>query len=379
MYISNESAQTIINEVSSILNQQLNFMNAEGVIIASTNQNRIGQFHEGAARMIRESLAEFTILSDDAYQGAKKGCNFPLQLDDTVVGAIGITGESQEVYKYGQIIKKMTEILLRDYDSMEKRKIEERIRQRFLDDWTLTSIDVTERGFQQRAKAQGIDLAIRRRVLVFRIRDMDKYSDSSPGQKTIDMVNRTVRRLAQEVAGGIFSKTASSMICLSPLWEEEQLRAFADNVLQKVKAQHGIELVAGADSNAMAAELSVFHGYQQALKALRASLMNQTSPICFYDALTYELFLEEISDHSKEQFIRQVFRGVSRKEREEYIKLIRTLYECDGSLQAAAEAHFIHKNTLQYRLRVLAEKTGYDPRKYYAIPLYSLALLFERE
>lgn len=61
---------------------------------------------------------------------------------------------------------------------------------------------------------------------------------------------------------------------------------------------------------------------------------------------------------------------------EEYAALLTTLYENDGSIARTAQAHFIHKNTLQYKLNRLMDKTGYNPRSCSSIPLYYLAVLF---
>ena len=62
--------------------------------------------------MIGEHLDELIIQSDDEYEGTRKGINLPILLDGEIAGVVGITGERDEVVKYGQIIKKMTEILL---------------------------------------------------------------------------------------------------------------------------------------------------------------------------------------------------------------------------------------------------------------------------
>ena len=41
-------AKKIVNEVRKLLNEEIVVMNTAGTIIASTNNERIGTFHEGA-------------------------------------------------------------------------------------------------------------------------------------------------------------------------------------------------------------------------------------------------------------------------------------------------------------------------------------------
>jgi carbohydrate diacid regulator len=376
--ISKQSAQTIIDEVGSVLQQQLNFFNAEGIILASTNPERIGQFHEGAASIVRDSLPELIVYVDDEYRGARKGCNFPLVIDQATVGVIGITGNSDEVYKYGRVIKKMTEILLKDSDAQERKKIEDRIRTRFLDDWILTDQGLADPTFLQRAQLHDIDVTLPRRVVLFRIADIEAFSDNAEGQQRIDKVNRRVRRFLADIDGAVFSKTSSSIICLIPVQSDKKMLAFIDQVFSLVQEQEGVPLIAGADSGADAGGVSVHQAYLKALKALQACMISERKRACLYDDTTYELFLDEISEQTKTQFIRHVFRNCTDKEIMEYACLLKTLYETDGSISKTAEAHFIHKNTLQYKLNKLTQKTGSDPRSYIAIPLYHLAVLFSK-
>lgn len=379
MEISRDIAQEIIDEVGGILSKQLNFFDEKGYILASATPERVGNFHGGAAKLIREGLDELIVYSDDEYEGARKGCNLPLVMDKAVVGAIGITGEFEQVRQYGQIIKKMTEILLRDHDEQQRKKIEGRIRTRFLDDWIMTEQDVSDPAFLQRAQAQSIDVSLSRRVVVMRIVDITRYSDSPTGQETIDKINRWVRQTLGRIPGAIFSKTPSVMICLLPYQENQALTQFIDRTFRDVLARYGIQLMAGVDGGAGTDRLSVHQAYQEAMKALQACPIREGRRILFYEDITYELFLEEIDKNTKKLFVSRVFRNLGTKEIEEYAAILGTLYEMDGSITKTAHAHFIHKNSLQYKLNKLARITGYDPRSYSSIPLYSLAMLFRGE
>lgn len=376
MKISGKTAQGIIDELSSVLQQQLNFFNESGVILASTNHERIGQFHGGAAKLIAEHLDELTIYRDEEYPGARKGCNFPLTIDSVTVGAIGITGEYQEVCRYGQIIKKMTELMIRENDVLERKKIEDRIRDRFLDDWILSAQDETDSMFVRRANAQRIDLNLPRRVALLRIRNLKQYADTPDGQQMIDRINRHVRQYMAGLSGGIFSKTPSLMILLLPAMPDRDMRSLLMRLLADVEERFGVFLIAGADSFDDVGKLSIHHAYVKAFDALNACSLSEEKRVFFYDETTYELFLSELSERSRLRFIQRVFGGLSEEEVEEYAALLTTLYENDGSIARTAQAHFIHKNTLQYKLNRLMDKTGYNPRSCSSIPLYYLAVLF---
>ena len=59
--------------------------------------------------------------------------------------------------------------------------------------------------------------------------------------------------------------------------------------------------------------------------------------------------------------------------------MLELYYECEGSVSEASKRLFIHKNTLQYRLRRLADTTGYDPRSIKFSSLYYNAIHFYRD
>ncbi|MFQ9679345.1 MAG: PucR family transcriptional regulator [Ruthenibacterium lactatiformans] len=54
-------------------------------------------------------------------------------------------------------------------------------------------------------------------------------------------------------------------------------------------------------------------------------------------------------------------------------------FAAEGSIQAAADALYIHKNTLQYRLKRLEELTGCDVRRPSQAPVFYMAVLFSRK
>ena len=58
MTISAQLAQNIIDSLASVLQQQLNFFDKNGMIMASTAKRRIGQYHAGAAKLVSEGLEE---------------------------------------------------------------------------------------------------------------------------------------------------------------------------------------------------------------------------------------------------------------------------------------------------------------------------------
>lgn len=109
MHLSRESAQKIVEEIGALVRQNINLMDETGHIIASTDPKRIGMFHQGAHQIITAHLPELYITPEAETATVRQGINLPIEVNGEAVGVIGITGVYDEVFDYGQIVKKMTE------------------------------------------------------------------------------------------------------------------------------------------------------------------------------------------------------------------------------------------------------------------------------
>lgn len=362
----------IVTEISGIIHQNINLMDERGIIIASTDPNRIGAFHAGASRVIAQNLDQLIIRDDMEYTGTLEGINLPIRFEHEIVGVIGMTGDYNEVVKYGQILKKMTEILLLENYSKEQKKIDDRIRARFLDEWLFEDVPLYSQQFIERGARLGIDITISRRIMVAEITGLKKYSDNAEGQRKIDEVNKIVRKLMEAEANYVFTKTASQMICLVPVCDDAKMRAVAENIQNQIKDHSGMTVMIGIDARSR-----VLHqAYLKAKKALRACTYSQDGSIRFYNDISLEIFTDEISQNSKKEFLTRIFRGIDEDDISSWVHLLRTYFSANGSINETAAQLYIHKNTLQYKLRRLHEQTGCDPRRLSDAALFYLAVQF---
>ena len=132
MEISKNLATNIVYEMKKIINKDLNFIQVDGKIVASTDKERIGNYHEGAKKAI---LSDGIVIIDwdEQYPGAKKGINIPVKFYEETIGAIGISGDKKEVEKYGEIIKRITEILIKEAYLLKKDERESENERLFLE------------------------------------------------------------------------------------------------------------------------------------------------------------------------------------------------------------------------------------------------------
>ena len=71
MLISQQDAQRIANEMKGVLHRNINVIDENSIIIASTDAQRIGQSHAGAKKILSENL-ESLVVSENSDDGSEK-------------------------------------------------------------------------------------------------------------------------------------------------------------------------------------------------------------------------------------------------------------------------------------------------------------------
>lgn len=360
MQLSAKNAQQIVTEISAIVGQHVNMMDQEGVIIASTDPKRIGSFHSVAKRVIDSGLDELYVDADMESRLMRRGLNLPIMFEGQVVGVVGITGEYEKVVKYGQIVKKMTEILLMDAGNKDKKLMERKIRDRFLDEWVRGSGSVEAPEFVERGLSLGIDITLPRRIMIIGIENLSHYSGMGEGQRLIDAVERRIQQQVQENTSNQLFRTTSKTICIIEAAPNVRLRQFALRLSQQVKEEFGVGLLIGIDGeNGPRGEMHT--AYNRAMKAWKACLGGEMG-VTLYDDITMEIFMESIPRQLKEEYLHKIFKGCSLEQLRRWVQLLEAYFRAEGSITQGAELLYMHKNTMQYKIKRLREQTGFDVR-----------------
>lgn len=375
--LSSSTAQDIINEMRSIIPRNLNIIDAQGIIIASTDDQRVGQLHTGAKKLIEQKLDEIAIDNDDAYQGARQGINLPILFKNQVIGVIGITGELAEVSKYGHILKKMTEILLMNQYILEQQSIEEKILTNYLKEWILGDPSHINQSFIDQGKTLGIDITLPRRLIAFSPRSENDSIDKDTTQK-MDIIAKAIRNNVKKTGDDIvFRYHEVTLAFLTNMEEDASIDLLAKYVQKKINDHYQYLLAIGIDEPIMQAS-QAGESYKRIQQALAVSRSTYDKNITHYKDLTVELFIDKIDNTAKKIFINKIFRGITPEKLPEWIHLLTIFYEEKGSISDASNRLNMHKNTLQYKIKKLIEVTGYDPRTMPDAALYYLALIFAR-
>ena len=373
MYISQTAAQSIVEEIGREINEHINYMDEEGYIVASTDKARLGTLHTGARRIIEENLPELYITEEMENETTKKGINLPITIRGRIMGVVGITGEKERVAGYGNIVRRMTEIMVADSLQKDHRKYDRRVRYRFMEEWIGRSGAFYDRGFVERGGQIGIDIMRPRRAMVIRFVRYSELSATQEGQRRLEEMESAVRHYAdrEEI---LYLREPPRQICLLEACSDEKIRRIAESVQALLRDKYGERVVIGVDS----ADGGSIHINQICKEAERAAEAGGLSDIVYYKDLYVELFLRDVTAETQVEYLDRLFQGVPEEELEAYMKLIEVFIEEEGSVTRMADRLYMHKNTIQYKLKKMEALNGRDIRKPVGAAVYYMALQFYR-
>lgn len=364
MEISSIIAQEIVMQMKEVLAHEINFMNSEAVIIASTDKNRIGQFHEGAFVVLQTDEA-LTILDDTRFDGSKKGINIPVSFENEVIGVVGITGDKQIVEKYGAIIKKMTEILIKE-DFLKDLNKKKRERSHYIIS-TVLNHHLYDPSFETTPVFTYDYTSPHLAIIGSFVEEINfQYEEL---YRIVDMHLSSLEKsiyLVKDNKLYIFTKETDSQIIKSDLLK----LSHRISELYKGLFSFGI----GPISQSLAQAHQAF-GYAQ--ETLVWNMTQLKKPVMFFDELDIGLVASGI-DVSRRTLIKQkVIGSIPANERDYLKKVFITYGDYNKSITQSADKLYIHKNSFQYSLNKIKTYTGYDPKVLNDYVLLYLAFLLD--
>ncbi|MEE6452495.1 sugar diacid recognition domain-containing protein [Gottfriedia acidiceleris] len=348
--VLDELALKIINEVRKLIQEDIIIINKDGIIIASTDPARTGTFHEGSLIAINERKT-FTITSDDENRlsGVKAGINLPIYFQNEIVGVIGITGNPEQISPFGEMLRRMTELIIRENYYTDQIDLQQRTLEAFVFDW-IQNIEWDDY-FYERATMLNIDLNYNRQVIIFEWENTNKVPIDTR-QLIIDLANRN--------KDDVFVRWGNNRIVFLAKVDDTNKDIHTlqriDDLYEMIKARLNSPIAAGVGQQITPKQLH--HSYHQADRALKVAL--KTSSIIFDEDLTIDLILQELSQEIKKTFIERTIAPLLNEE--DLFITIKEYLNQNQSLKNTAQSLHIHINTLLYRLGKITELTKLNPK-----------------
>ena len=399
MKITHKLAQNIVEKTMGILGKNINIMDENGVIIGSGDKSRLNQFHEGAAQVIKEGK-KLEIYSKDInhLMGAKPGINLPIEHNNKIIGVVGITGDPNEVSPFGEVIKMTVEMMLQQEFLLKEIQLEQQARGNFIHDLISGRIGNDSDLFITRGQIVGCDILIPRVALVVDIYQFEKTAkqsfQTSKGLKGGEIYLQRLKDDVLTTIKGIFVDTPQEIVSyaggdrfvvlkiINPKDSDEMVRKKIFRIGEKIKntisQKVRLKVTIGIGEHHKGIQ-GLSKSFKEATQALDVGTrLGRAGDIYHIDSLGVGRMLAEIKKDTQQEIIKKTFYSASdvrgKKMNETLLETLKAFFDNNLNISKTAQAIYIHRNTLLYRLRRVKEITGLDPKKFDDAVQLSIAL-----
>ena len=343
-----ELAQEIAGETSTVIGLNVLITDTDGVVIGSGDISRVGSVHEASLDVLRTlEPREHSTEQARALLGVRPGITLPIVIDGTALGTVGLTGAPRRVRQFGMVVRRQTEILLREAIGVESRLLGERARNDLLRDIAFFDADVVEpAAIAARATELGLDLRLSRVAILVEIRG----TPSSSPLRTIRDAFPSVQDIAAEM-------TASRFAVL------HRAQAADDPARRCARLVRELRLDAYVGIGARAVDVPGLHtSYLDAATAVRLGPLAKPSDTVFtIETLRVEQLLDTTAHHVRDRYVTESL-GPLQDEPALRDTVIAWAENGFNLVHTAAALH-IHRNTLLHRLAKITELAGHPVRE----------------
>ncbi|MDO5291540.1 MAG: sugar diacid recognition domain-containing protein [bacterium] len=350
--ISRKVAQQIVSTVKDVCGYDINYIDEYGTIFASTNEDRVGQYHE-AGKQVAISHETIEVFEDNSFSGAKKGVNIPIFHNGTFIAVIGISGEPEAVRHFAYLAVRITMLLIREQE-MESFNRTKREKMKYVIDSLLYGQKVNHEYLALCLEEMNLNMEEKMRVLYIQINT--RYN-----LMNLSLIEQRLMQLFEGIGCSFYSyHYPNEYIAIlsekSMKEERQQIEAFAEEYNRL------LTVAVGARKNIYQIKKS----YETA-KIASASIQEEKIPFASFDDLDLGMIYGSMQPEIKEKYKKKTMSALTEEDKE----VLQIYYEEEMSLTATCKRLFLHKNTLQYKLDRIARETGYNPRKFKdAVVLY---------
>ena len=359
-------ANDIISKVRKLLDENLIIVDTNGMVIASTDKNREGTFHEGALISYKKRTKIIITKEDESnLVGVKAGINLPIFFKEQIIGIIGITGDPNKVSPYGELLRKMTELLIKESYYSEQLEWESRTLEAFVFDWLKQK--EWSSGFINQSKLLGIDISVNRQVIIGHyIRNSDNFI---PREVWNDVIKTFINDRKD-----VFVRWGNERFVLLQSSKGTDSRAstlyFMQQLQKYFKEKYNQNLSFGIGQTV--SPLQLYQSFEQAERALTVAMRNHS--FVFDEDLRLEMCLQDIKKATRIELVNRTIAPII--EDNDLMETIKSFISNNQSFKDTADALHIHINTLHYRLKKIENETKLNPRDFHDMMTLYLSLLF---
>ncbi|MBQ1531927.1 MAG: helix-turn-helix domain-containing protein [Solobacterium sp.] len=335
--IGQSTAQQIVSAVRDVCGYDINYISPDGMIIASTDEKRIGDYHEIGFRAAHTGQT-LEVYDNHTYAGAQKGINVPFNYHGTPVAVIGITGEPDEVRRYAQLALRIMGLILRERDLDASRELK-RAEFSYVAKTLIQNGSISHEYLRDFLRQKDLRSDDSYRTVLISLQDPGRTGHYTVLENRVETILAGIRHSFYA-----YEYPDRYILIITEQAYQEQKQLIRD--LAGIPAKISVGSVQRL--------FHVHRSYEDAQLAMKSG----NELFIEFDDLYTELLFSDLSYHVKDMFLNKTIRRISAPD----LELLKVYYDCRLSLKEASGQLFIHKNTLQYRLERIHRQCGLDPR-----------------
>lgn len=345
-------AQDFVEATSLLVGQRtINIMDQKGIIIASTEKHRIGDFHQGASEVLATGKP-VRIKKEDLprYPGTKEGYNMPIFLNDEIIGVVGIFGCEEEVQSIANLLRVYVTQSFSQLQMTQKQNLEAELRNQLL---RLLLFGGKSQKEMITKLCGMLDLQLKFPVRIILLyeraaeRNMKHLLDYHQFIQNLIWKNVLDRRC--DVFG---IQNADYVILLGGSGELLETRKRLDKLLQEIER----EAVWDAAVSSLCRNMEEVSEGMKEVSVLRnrrgGMIQNLEEHTCRMQYLMGRFTVQD-GARTVVGMLRRLEDQHGEKQSEQLLQTAQVYYEYGGSVAKAAEKLNLHKNTLLYRMKQL--------------------------
>ena len=341
-------AQDFVEATSLLVGQRtINIMDQKGIIIASTEKHRIGDFHQGAAEVL-ETGKPVLIKKEDLprYPGTKEGYNMPIFLNDEIIGVVGIFGCEEEVQSIANLLRVYVTQSFSQLQMTQKQNLEAELRNQLLR--LLLFGGKSQKEMITMLNLQ-LEFPVRIVLLYERAAERNMKHLLDYPQFIQNLIWKNVLDRRRDVFG---IQNADYVILLGGSGELLETRKRLDKLLQEIEREAVWNAAVSSPCRNME-EVSEGTKEVSVLRNRRGGMIqNLEEHTCRMQYLMGRFTVQDGARTAVRMLCRLEDQH-GEKQAEQLLQTAQVYYEYGGSVAKAAEKLNLHKNTLLYRMKQL--------------------------
>lgn len=351
-------AQKFIDKTARHLEYNINIMNDKGIIIASKDESRIGNFHEVAFKMLEGTRDTGVVTEPGKFLGTKPGVNLFIDYKNKHVGVICVTGNPENVHAFANLVKTSMEAMLEYELQMDTERRRKDKTEQFL--YYMLFDEDTDLGVAENM-ARKIDLDLRQSRLCLIIPRVEAIPQKAiltaisqaDGASSHDLVclARNDNLIILKAMGADFNEASKSLI--------PRITEYFDSIkahLPETVPAKELELFVGTLQDQLANyRTSYLHAQEMGLH-----LKGEKGVHFFQDHL-----LDYLRGLVTIRTYHEIFNAYSalftEEESKQLVEIAEALRNNNYNIVYSSKDLYIHRNTMIFRLNKIKETLNIDP------------------